>query len=388
MIACYTTMRAASLMDYSYLKSKRFLLPTLLWLAFVLIYLILFEVGESKYYSLTRTLIQWDGQHYLSIARDGYEKFPCPWDRNYICGNIGWFPFYPLLGWFVNQLVGPLVGFIGADIRVTMIATSWLAFWLALLVMYRLVENKFGHKVALFSLLALLLFPSSFYFLTAFPYSTYLLLALLILYLIEKKSYTFVPLLSGLLAVTYPSGVVIGLPILYTLVSKRKELDRRKTLLLVAALLTIGLALFLFCCYYWWKFDDFFLYQRYQSQSFYGHKLAIPLVPIAKSLIHRSGDDPMFIILLFTLATVVPFYSRKIPASWQLFMFGILLFTPTFGTTWCYYRHIVVAFPLFVMIGASVNSRRRKYLMIPYALVSAVLMWEFFLAYYKAGTLM
>jgi hypothetical protein len=381
-------MRDASLMNYSYLKSKRFLLPTLLWLAFVLIYLVLFEVGESKYYSLTRTLIQWDGQHYLSIARDGYQKFPCLWDQRHICGNIGWFPLYPLLGWLVNQLVGPLVGFMGVDIRETMLATGWLAFWLALLVMYPLVESRFGHRAALFSLLALLLFPSSFYFLTAFPYSTYLLLALLILYLIEKKRYTLVPLLSGLLAVTYPSGVVIGLPILYTLVTKWKELDRKKQLLLMAALFTIGFALFLFCCYYWWKFDDFFLYQRYQSQSFYGHKLTIPLVPIAESLINRSGDDPMFIILLFTLVTVILFYSRKIPASWQLFMFGILLFTPTFGTTWCYYRHIVVAFPLYVMIGVSVSSLRRKYLMIPYALASAFLMWKFFLAYYKAGTLM
>lgn len=223
---------------------------------------------------------------------------------------------------------------------------------------------------------------------TGFPYSVYLLLVVLVFYLLEKERYGTIALFSGMLAVTYPSGVVIGLPILYTLISKRKELDRRKTLLLVAALSTIGLALFLYYYYYWWKFDDFFLYQRYQSQSFYGHKLAIPLVPIAESLIHRSSDDPMFIILLFTLATVVPFYSRKIPASWQLFMFGILLFTPTFGTTWCYYRHIVVAFPLFVMIGASVNSRRRKYLMIPYALISAVLMWKFFLAYYKAGMLM
>jgi len=377
-------MRFTNFMSYSYFKSKRFLLPTLLWLAFVLIYLVLFEVGESKYYSLTRTLIQWDGQHYLSIARDGYEKFPCPWDRNYICGNVGWFPFYPLVG----RLVGQFVALIGVDIRVAMIATSWLAFWLALLVMYRLIENKFGHKVALFSLLALLLFPSSFYFLTVFPYSIYLLLALLIFYLIEKGRYTLVPLCSGFLAVTYPSGIVIGLPILYTLVSKWKELDRKKKLLLMAALLTIGLALFLYCCYYWWKFDDFFLYQRVQAQSYYAHQVTLPLLPIVKSLLSLKWDAPVFVMLLFTLSAVALFYTRRIPASWQLFMFGILLFTPTFGTTTCYYRHIVVAFPLFVMISASVSSRRRKYLMIPYALVSAVLMWRFFLAYYKAGTLM
>jgi len=377
-------MRSPDLMKHSYLKSKSFWLPTLLCLAFILLYLLLFNVGEAKFYSLFGMLIQWDGQHYLSIARDGYEMFPCPWNPGYICGNIGWFPFYP----FVGRLVEQLAGFFGIDIRVTMIAISWLSLWLALLVMYRLVANRFNDKTALFSLAALLIFPSSFYFLTTFPYSLYLLLAVLALYLIEKKRYTLVPLCSGLLAITYPSGVVIGLPILFILTAKWKKLDRNKKASLIAALFSIGLTLFLYFCYYWWKFGDFFLYQRFQEQSYYAHKLTLPFIPIAKSLIILNSGNPVFIMLLFTLITVVLFYSRKIPVSWQLFMFSILLFTPTFGTTMCYYRHIVVAFPLFVMIGVSVNSRRRKYLLIPYALASVVLMWKVFLAYYKAGMLM
>jgi hypothetical protein len=371
-------------MSLTYLKSRGFVVPSCLWAIFAAVYVVLFQVGDRKYYAFLRMLIQWDGQHYLSIARDGYEKFPCPWGSEYICGNIGWLPFYPMLG----RLAGWLISFVRADIRVAMIAVSWLTFWLALLAMFRLVEDRFGRRSAFFALLALLLFPSSFYFLTAFPYSLYLLLAVLVFYGIEKEKYAWIVLPSGLLAITYPSGVVIGLPILFTLIANWKKIEAREKLALVAALFAIGFALFLYCCYYWWKFDDFFLYQRYQSQSFYGHQLAIPLVPIAKSLMYRTSDDPMFVILLFTLATVVLFYSRKVPAAWHIFMFGILLFTPTFGTTWCYYRHIVVAFPLYVMIGASINSRRRKYLWIPYALVSAILTWKVFLAYYKTGVLM
>jgi len=134
-ITYYNAMCSANSMNHPFLKSKSLWLPTLLCLAFILLYLLLFNVGEAKFYSLFGMLIQWDGQHYLSIARDGYEIFPCPWNPGYICGNIGWFPFYPLVGRLVEQLVG----FFGIDIRVTMIAISWLSLWLALLVMYRLV---------------------------------------------------------------------------------------------------------------------------------------------------------------------------------------------------------------------------------------------------------
>ena len=67
-------------MNYSYLKSKSFLWPTILTIVFILVYSFLLQAGQPKYYELTRTLIQWDCQHYLSIARDGYEKFPCGWN--------------------------------------------------------------------------------------------------------------------------------------------------------------------------------------------------------------------------------------------------------------------------------------------------------------------
>ena len=195
-------------------------------------------------------------------------------------------------------------------------------------------------------------------------------------------------ILAGLLAVTYPSGVVIGLPVLYVLVTRWRELTANHRLTLVAALVGIVLALFLYCGYYWWQFDDFFLYQRFQAQSYYAHHLTLPLLPIINSLVERPWQDPVFIILLFMVITVIVFYSRRIPVAWQLYLFGVLLFTPTFGTTTCYYRHIVVVWPLFVMIGISAESRRRRWLWIPYAVISVSLMVMVFLKYFKAGQLM
>lgn len=367
-------------MDYSYFKSKTFWYPTILFILFLIVYLILFNIGGHKYYSLTRTLTQWDGQLYLSVARDGYEKFPCEHNPNNICGNVGWFPFYPITAW--------LLSLTGININWSIIIISWLSLWLALLFIYKLVKDKEDEKIALVTLIALLVFPSSFYFLTAFPYALFLCLVSAIFLLVENKRFTFLFLLTALLAITYPSGIVIGLPLLYYLIKNWRKLNNREKTKISASLFSIGIALFLYGLYYWIKFDDFFLYRHFQAQSYYAHQISFPFVVIIRSLMDLKTSNPIFVSLLFTILVTILFYSPKMDIGWQLFMFGILLFTPTMGTTTSYYRQIIVAFPLFVLIGRAINSKWRKYLLGAYIVLAIYLMEEIFLPAYKLGQLM
>jgi len=367
-------------MRFVNLKSKGFCLPTTLFLVFVVVQVALLQTGHRRSYTLSGNLIQWDAEHYLSIARDGYETFPCGFDPSYICGNIGWFPFYPM----VTRAVASL----GLDTRTALILVSWLSLWLALLILYRLVANRFDSRVALYSLVAMLLFPGSFYFLTGFPYSLYLLLTVSIFYLLESNRLWGVIPLMACLAVTYPSGIVIGLPILFVLVSKWTKTDNRSRLALTVGLAGIGLALVAHFSYYWLEFGDFFLYMKFQAQSYYAHHVNFPLLVIARTLSTLPLRQPECIMLIFTISVVILFYRRRIPVSWQIFMFGVLLFTPTMGTTTCYYRHIVVAFPLFVMIADNINSRWRRYALGVYAVVSIYLNLSILLRDFKAGVLM
>ncbi len=69
-------------------------------------------------------------------------------------------------------------------------------------------------------------------------------------------------------------------------------------------------------------------------------------------------------------------------------MSGLLLFTTSAGTTNCYYRHIVVVFPLFAMVALAVSGRRRKWLLPLYLIICLVLIFLVYLPAYKAGTLM
>jgi len=367
--------------NISAVKSKSFLIPTVLFLLFLALCLIVLQSGNPKYSALRRTLIQWDGQHYLSIADGGYEKFACRENRAQICGNTGWFPFYPM--------VAKAVALCGIPSTWSLIITSWLAFWMALLMLHRLVAERFDDRAAGFSIVALMLFPGSFYFLTGFPYALALLLMTTGLYLLQRKQYLLLIPVAGALTVTYPTGLLLGLPIAYTLIADWKEHSRQDKVLLLLSPAAMVLALFLYFGYYWLEFDDFFLYRRMQTQSFYGHQLSFPLYVMIRSLFDLHRSDPVFISLLFTIPVAILFYSRKIPVAWQLLMFGVLLFTPTFGNTICYYRHIVLAMPLFVMIGlGAVESGWRRRLFALYAAVALYLNWTVYLFYFKAGMLM
>jgi len=372
--------RCVNLMNIPRLQNKSFLRPTVLWLAFVLSMLLLLQSGETKYDSLMRMLIQWDARLYLSIARDGYEMYPCEYNPSYICGNVGWFPMYPL--------VGSIVASVGLDHRLAMLGLSWAALWLAMLLLYRLVAKKWDDRTALLTLICMLLYPGSFYFLTAFPYAMFLLLVVLVFYLVETRRYGWLALPCAMLAVTYPSGIVVLLPLLWILVSSFKELSPKERFSLIGGVVAVGLALLLYCLYYWYRFDDFFLYFRFQAQSYYAHQAAFPLWTIGRSLIEFPWSNPVSLMLLFAIATAALFYSRRLPGWWQVFMFGLLLFTPTVGTTDCYYRHIVAAFPLFVMVALKWQNRRRRWLAPVYAVVCLALMFWVYLPSYRAGSLM
>ena len=370
-------------MNFTALKSKSFLLPTLLFAGYLAIMLPLLGTGERKYAPLWRILTQWDGQHYLSIAATGYEAFPCPDNPAWICGNVGWFPLFPLAGRLVNFVVGPS----GLDMRWSLLIAGFLALYLALLLLYRLVAARFDHTVALTSLGALLLFPTSFYFLTAFPYALYLLLAVSVFYLLEREKNWACALPAGLLAVTYPSGLVITLPLLWTLVSRWRSIPLHPRIALFWSVCAAGFALVLYGLYNQLRFDDFFLYVHFQSKPYYAHEATFPLIPIVDSIVNLTGAHPVRIMLIFAAALLAIFYSRKLPASWQIFMWAVLLFTPTAGTTDSYYRHIIVAFPLYVMIAANLASPKRRWLLPVYAVASLILLWAIYLTQYKTGFL-
>ena len=118
------------------------------------------------YRVLIRMWAHWDGQWYLMIARQGY---PYP-------QSTAFFPLYPML-----------VRYLGGSSVIGALAISWCATALAVVMLYRLVRLEFGDRVAWFSVLALLFFPTSFYTQAVYSEAIFLALAVSSLYYLRLR---------------------------------------------------------------------------------------------------------------------------------------------------------------------------------------------------------
>ena len=88
-----------------------------------------------------------DGVHYLRIAQDGYAyQF-----------TQAFFPLYPFLVRLISYLTF-------GNFLVAALLLSNLAFLAGLLLFYKLVKKNYDEKIAFWSCLFLLAFPTSFYF--------------------------------------------------------------------------------------------------------------------------------------------------------------------------------------------------------------------------------
>lgn len=130
-----------------------------------------------------------DGFHYISIAKYGYTVFQHPF-----------FPLFPLLIDIVKLLgVHPVIA--GQII-------SNISFFGALFVCYKLLSiDKKRSSFLLFGLI-LILFPTSFYYGAVYNDSLFFLLATTSLYFARKRSWIMASVLGGLATLARLNGLV------------------------------------------------------------------------------------------------------------------------------------------------------------------------------------
>ena len=147
------------------------------------------------------SLANFDGLHYLLIARQGYSQ----WEQAF-------FPLYPLLI--------KLLTFVINNSLVVALIISNLCFLAGLFVLTKLVEKKQAPWLLVF----LLAFPTSFFFGAVYTEGLFFLLFVLALYFFKKQKYLpagFVAIFSSL---TRLIGVFLIIPAFFQWLSKRKGL--------------------------------------------------------------------------------------------------------------------------------------------------------------------
>lgn len=349
---------------------KKYLIPALIFLVFIGLY-----SGISAYKSNYFLFMPvWDIAHYVSISETGYQVYPCTPGVEYpagkICGNAGWYPFWPL----VIKLFRPIFG---NSSRTAFIVLSILFTLFSLIILYRFVEKKFGKQDAIITALALSFGPASFYFLTGFPYAILMLLFAVYIWLLYEsdgiKRDIGLFLTAVAISLTYPTGILFAfIPLVKSIslaIKSRKEgqskIPWKRTAILILPFIIGPLLLW---SYFYFRFDDFFLQLHFQEK--YQRTWAIPLEIIFRSLTQQPLFSPENISIIWYGLAFLLFLPGKIEPELWIAALVLYLFSPATGTTMSIYRHYLIIFPAYLMIG---TSRRPLWLRLGFIAVGLIL---------------
>jgi Mannosyltransferase (PIG-V) len=315
----------------------------------------------------------WDGEHYVALAADGYLQPP---------GNASpaFFPLYPLLirglaGLFGGPLSQPALSAWGPLV-------SLLALPFALYFVYRIAEDGWGERAARVAVLTLALFPTSFFFNAAYTESLFLALSAGSLWAVRvRRDLLLACLLAGLATATRNVGVFLLVPLAYEWLGNAREYRWRGVYL---ALAPSGLALY--AAYLWWRFGDPLLF--YTQQSRWGREATGPLDTLLGALTRggqgiaglfspRLWADPSLGRVADALAAANNAYNliflglalallvaglKVLPPDLSAYSLLLILPPTLFGTPqgplMGLPRYVLVAFPLFIVLGALLGDRR------------------------------
>ncbi len=299
------------------------------------------------------SLANWDGGHYLGIADGGYDQIY----------QYAFFPLYPLL-------IGILGNIIHSNLFAGILISIGSAF-LGVQLLFQLVSIEYGKKVAEKTVMALLFFPMSFYFLTVYSEGLFLFLTLATFLSIRKKRFFWATIFATLASATRLAGLGIVLA-LWAQTYFTVGINRRNWFILLAPL---G---FLTYCFYLYQMtgDPFYFVT---AESHWQRSVGFP----GMSFLNTLSDllTPGFIIkghfntlmdFLFTIFGIGFILKAYKSLSLDYTIFGIFsLLLPLFSSTLSAIpRYLLVIFPIFILLATAKN----RYANLLYQMLSLMLL--------------
>ncbi len=303
-----------------------------------------------------------DGVHYLMLAKDGY--------------NFGltqaFFPGYML---FISGL-----GKLMHNYLLSALLISHLAFIGSLIMFYKLLRFDYNRKISYWALAFYALFPTSFYFLGVYTESLFLLLLFSAFYLIRKNKLWQASIIGIGLTATRLVGIFI-IPafllevwqnILIKSDSKLSIISKLKQHKSIIYTVIPVAGLLMYMAYLSVYHDDPLLFAHVQSKFGAGrdttHFILIYQViwRYIKMFITVDRSNPLYYTLIaefifsigaFTL--LIWGWIQKIKPSYLLFSFLALILPTLTGTFSSMPRYVIVAFPIFIVL-AQIKSKWTK----------------------------
>ena len=296
-----------------------------------------------------------DGEHYLSIIREGYRPL-----------TYFFFPGFPLL---IKYIAGLFVGSM-YSYAVLGLTISNAIFFVALIGFWKLITMDYDEKIAKIAVVLLLVFPTSFYFASFYSEALFLAAVVWSMYFVRRGYFAFSGILGGLSSLTRVVGVSIFPSLLLESLFPNGKFKKIKiTPKLIYIFLTpLGLLLYM---YYLWRVTGdplnflhtvgIFGDQRSSSfvmlpQVFYRYILKIiPNLNINYFPSLFTTFMEFFVSLLFLVVSILSFYKLRLSYSVYILL-GYLIPTLS-GSFSSIPRYVVVLFPGFILASLWIRNK-------------------------------
>src|SRR3989339_105527 len=287
-----------------------------------------------------------DGVHYLGIAQDEYAyQF-----------TQAFFPLYPIL----IKLFSYLTSY---SLLVSGFLISNLAFLCGLVIFFKLTKEVYDEKIAFWSCLFLLSFPTSFFFGSIYTEGLFFLLIISSFYLFYKKKIIFASIVGSFASATRLAGIFLA-----------PSLALRRDFKTLIPILIAPSGLIAYILYLQIKFHNplYFL----SAQPVFGQErmtTGIVLLPqvfwrYSKILLTTNGlvlANAAFELSSTIFALAVLFIGfKKVRSEWLVFSLLAVLVPTLTGTLASMPRYILVAFPIYIILAAIKNTMIKSMILI------------------------
>ena len=319
-----------------------------------------------------------DGVYYLLIAAKGYTV------------NAGFFPLFPLsihiLTLPFNSPAGELpfdpIQFFAATILVSMY------FIASFIVFYKLIKLDYKENVAIWSIIFLLIFPTSFFYSAIYSESLFLLLSVTAFYFARKKKWFWAGATCAFLSATRPVGILMLPAILYEYF--KYESKKSLTKLILICIAPLGLITYAFYNLQKWGNPFYFI----QAQGNFANNRTVNSIVLLPQTMFRYIKILITLkpniyewwvaffelsFFIFALSLFYVAWKKKIRISYLIFGLLCFLIPASSGTFTGLPRYILTIFPLFITLALIKN----KIFKILYSVISIILLFLFFMLFSK-----
>lgn len=316
-------------------------------------------------------LIAWanfDGAHYLQIAREGFYGF----------GQQAFFPFYPLLI-KILPMPGPDSHFFAGFL------ISHVGLLLSLFVAYKLFRLDFGSQKSILAIFSLAIFPTSFFFGSVYNESIFLLFVLAAFYALRKKRWTVACFLGALASLTRLVGIFLWPAFLW---EWWKTNEKGKLVSFLSTLL-IPLGLVFYMIYLKFTVGDplafIHVQPQFGAQRSGGGIILLPqvLFRYLKIFLTSAWNYQYFIAvleflsLILALSGLVYLWSKNVRKSYLIFAILVILIPTLTGTLSSMPRYVLPAFPLF-LLPAFIHNQFLNFLILALSFVGLLVLTSLF----------